>query len=43
LFKAFLTGLREVTLAGEEGGRNGGKLPPTILKSPNFKTNIRAL
>jgi len=40
LFKGLLTGVREVALAGEEGGGIGGKLPPNMLKSPDFKTNI---
>jgi len=32
LFKGFLTGVREVALAGEEVGGIGGKLPPGMLK-----------
>jgi len=28
LFKAFLTGVREVALDGKKGGGIGGKLPP---------------
>ena len=34
LFKGFLTGVRDVGLAGEEGGGIGGKLPPSMLKKP---------
>jgi len=29
-----LTGVREVALAGEEGGGIGGNLPPSVLKNP---------
>jgi len=43
LFKGFLTGVTAVALAGKEGGGIGGKLPPSVLKSPDFKTNIGAL
>jgi len=29
--------VREVALAGEEGGRIGGKLTPSMLKKPWFE------
>jgi len=32
-----LTGLRDVALAGEEGGGIGGKLPPSMLKKAWFQ------
>jgi len=34
LFKGFLTGVRDVALAGEEGGGIGGKLSPSMMKKP---------
>jgi len=34
LFKGFLTGVRAVALAREEGGGIGEKLPPSMLKKP---------
>jgi len=43
LFKGFLTGVRKVVLDGKEGGGIGGKLSPSMLKIPDFKTNIGAL
>jgi len=38
-----MTGVREVALDGEEGGGIGGKLTPSMQKSPDFKTKIGAL
>ena len=35
--------VRGVALAGEEGGGIGGKLPPSMLNRPDFKTNIGPL
>jgi len=37
LFKGFLTWVREVAMAGEEGGGIGGKLPPSMMKKPWFQ------
>jgi len=33
LFKGILNGVRDVALAGEEGGGIGGKLPPNMIKN----------